>query len=203
MIVKKEFSQLDRIRKILDDQHGILDTSHLAKFNIPRTYLSDLENRGEIERISRGSYLAAGSLADELFLFQARYQSSIFSHETALFLHDLTDRSPLRISVTVPVGYHSISLNESGYKVFYMNRRLFDLGVVSMKTSHGNEVKTTNLERTICDVLRSRHQIDIQLVNEAMKRYVVKHERNIDLLYHYAQQFRIQKIMRDVIEVLL
>ena len=203
MVVKGELTQLERIKKILKDQHGTLLTSDLAKPNIPRTYLSVLERNGEIERVSRGVYKVANSLEDELFSFQARFKSSIYSHETALYLHDLTDKTPLSYSISVPVGYHSISLKKSGHKIFYVNRSLFDLGVISMKSSHGNEIRTTNLERTICDVLRSRNQIDVQLINESLKRYVGKKERNIDLLYSYAKKFRIQNIVRAYIEILL
>jgi predicted transcriptional regulator of viral defense system len=203
MVVKREKSNLERIRKILQDQHGSLLTSDLVKFNIPRTYLYILEQNGEIERVSRGVYRLTVSIEDEMFSFQARYKSSIYSHETALYLNDLTNRTPLSYSISVPVGYHSISLKESGHKIFYVNRNLFDLGVILMKSPHGNEIRTTNLERTICDVLRSRNQIDIQQVNEALKRYVQKKERDLDLLYHYAGQFRIQKIVREYIEVLL
>jgi len=203
MIVKNELSQLEKIRKLLDDQHGSLLTSDLAKFNIPRIYLSILEKNGEIERVSRGVYRLVGSIDDEMFNFQIRFKSSIYSHETALYLHDLTDRTPLFYSISVPVGYHSINLKESGHKVFYVNRNLYDLGVISMMTPHGNEIRTTNLERTICDVLRSRNQIDVQFVNEALKKYVIDKDRNIDQLYNFAKQFRIQKIVREYIEVLL
>lgn len=203
MIVKNELSQLEKIRKLLDDQHGSLLTSDLAKFNIPRIYLSILEKNGEIERVSRGVYRLVGSIDDEMFNFQIRFKSSIYSHETALYLHDLTDRTPLFYSISVPVGYHSINLKESGHKVFYVNRNLYDLGVISMTTPHGNEIRTTNLERTICDVLRSRNQIDVQFVNEALKKYVIDKDRNIDQLYNFAKQFRIQKIVREYIEVLL
>ena len=96
MIVKSELSKLERIRKILEEQHGTLLTSDLAKRNIPRTYLSILEQNGEIERVSRGVYRAAAAIEDEMFSFQAIYQSSIYSHETALYLHDLTDDSTAR-----------------------------------------------------------------------------------------------------------
>jgi predicted transcriptional regulator of viral defense system len=203
MVVKRVKSNFERITIILRDQHGSLLASDLVKFNIPRTYLSILEQNGEIERVSRGVYRLTASIEDELFNFQARYKSSIYSHETALYLNDLTNRTPLSYSISVPVGYHSISLKESGHKVFYVNRNLFDLGVISMKSPHGNEIRTTNLERTICDVLRNRNQIDIQQVNDALKRYVQKKERDLDLLYIYARQFRIQKIVREYIEVLL
>ena len=203
MVVKHELSQLERVRKLLEDQHGTLLTSDLAKFNIPRSYLSILEHNGEIERVSRGIYRLVASIDDEMFNFQVRYKSSIFSHETALYLHVLTDRTPLSYSISIPVGYHSISLNEGGHKIFYVNRELFALGVILMKSPHGNEIRTTNLERTICDVLRSRNQVDVQFVNEALKKYLIHKDRNIDQLYNYAKQFRIQKIVREYIEVLL
>lgn len=203
MVVKHELSQLERVRKLLEDHHGTLLTSDLAKFNIPRIYLSILEHNGEIERVSRGVYRLIASIDDEMFNFQVRYKSSIFSHETALYLHGLTDRTPLSYSISIPVGYHSISLNEGGHKMFYVNRELFALGVILMKSPHGNEIRTTDLERTICDVLRSRNQVDVQFVNEALKKYVIHKDKNVDQLYNYATRFRIQKIVRTYIEILL
>ena len=203
MAVNNKMSQLEGIRKLLADQNGTLLTSDLAKFNIPRIYLSILEHNGEIERVSRGIYKLVTSIEDEMFNFQARFKSSVYSHETALYLLDLTDRTPLFFSISVPVGYHSINLKQSGHKTFYVNQDLFDLGVITMKSPHGNEIRTTNLERTICDVLRSRNQLDIQFVNEALKKYVIRKDRNIDQLYYYAKQFRIINIVREYIEVLL
>jgi predicted transcriptional regulator of viral defense system len=201
MVVKT--NPTDKIRIILRDQNGILLTSDLVKFGIPRTYLSILEKNGEIQRISRGVYSASAYMIDEMVSIQARYKGAIFSHETALYLVELTDRTPLFYSVTVPAGYNATSLKASGAKVYFVNRGLYLTGLTTIKSPHGNDIKTFNLERTICDVLRNRNQIDVQLVNEALKRYVGKKERNIDLLYSYARQFRIQKIVREYIEVLL
>lgn len=203
MVVNSKTTPLTKIRKILRNQNGILLTSDLVKHGIPRAYLSVLEKSGEIERISRGVYSASNYFTDEMFGLQARYKVAIFSHESALYLLDLTDRTPLFYSVTVPAGYNATSLKGSGAKVYFVNRKLYLLGSIVMKSPLGNDIKTFNLERTICDVLRSRNQIDVQLINDALKRYVVKKERNIDLLYNYARQFKIQQIMREYIEVLL
>jgi predicted transcriptional regulator of viral defense system len=203
MVVKIKTNPMDKIRVILRDQNGILLTSDLVKFGISRTYLSVLEKNGEIQRISRGVYSASAYMIDEMVSIQARYKGAIFSHETALYLVELTDRTPLFYSVTVPAGYNATSLKASGAKVYFVNRGLYLTGLTTIKSPHGNDIKTFNLERTICDVLRNRNQIDVQLVNEALKRYVGKKERNIDLLYSYARQFRIQKIVREYIEVLL
>ena len=193
----------EKIRDILKDQNGILLTSDLLKYGIPRIYLSVLEKNGEIQRISRGVYATAGYMIDEMAGIQARYRGTIFSHETAAYLLDLTDRTPLFYSVTVPAGYNATSLKASGVKVYFVNRELYRLGSITLKSPHGNDIKTLNLERTVCDVLRSRNQVDIQQINEVLKRYVKKKEKDLDLLYNYAMQFRIQKIVREYIEVLL
>ena len=145
----------------MNGRRGLLLTSDLAHLNIPRTYLSIMEQNGDIERVSRGVYRSTSTfIEDELFRFQSRYSSTIFSQETALYLHDLTDRAPPTYSITVPSGYHSQFLNNSGHKIFYVNRDLFDLGTILMNTPHGNPVRTTDLERTLCDIVRSRNQID-------------------------------------------
>jgi predicted transcriptional regulator of viral defense system len=204
MNVKNDLPRIDKLRQIMEGRQGLLLTSDLAKFNIPRTYLSIMEQNGEIERVSRGVYRSVSAfIEDELFTFQSRYSSTIFSHETALYLHGLTDRTPLAYSISVPSGYHSEFLNNSGHKIFYVSRDLFDLGITSMNTPHGNRVRTTDLERTICDILRSRSQIDTQVRNVALKGYVRNKDRNLDRLYRYAKRFHIQSIVREYLEILL
>jgi predicted transcriptional regulator of viral defense system len=140
---------------------------------------------------------------DEIHIFQRIYQSTVYSHETALYLHDLTDRSPLFYTVTAPVGYHSSALNKSEHKVFYVNRKLFSLGVTAVQSQHGNKINATNLERTICDLVRSRNQIDVQIFNGALKRYIQRKDKNLNRLYDYAKTFRVQKLIRQYIEILL
>jgi len=203
MVVKNKTHPIETLRNILKAQNGILLTSDLRKHGIARTYLSILEKNGEIQRVSRGVYSTNGSITDEMAGLQARYQRAIFSHETAAYLLAITDRTPLFYSVTVPTGYNATALKASGVKVYYVNRSAYLTGLITVKSPHGNDIKTFDLERTICDLLRSRNQIDVQQVNEPLKRYVGRKDRNIDLLYKYAKKFRVEKTVRDTIEVLL
>ncbi len=204
MNVKTNLTRIKQLRDVMKKRRGLLLTSDLADLGIPRTYLAIMEKQGEIERVFRGVYRAADTfIEDELFGFQARHKSLIFSHETALYLHDLTDRSPLTHSITVPSGYHASALKASGYKVFYIKRDLFSLGVVTMQTPHGNPIRTTDLERTICDIVRSRNQVDIQVRNAALKRYANNKAMNTDRLLTYAKRFGVQKIVREYLEILL
>ena len=144
MVVKSKETPIEKLRKLLKDQRGLLQTADLMKYGIPRVTLSTLEKRGEIQRISRGVYSAAGDLVDEMAGLQTRYKGAIFSHETALYLLDLVDRSPLFYSVTVPAGYNATSLKTSGAKVYFVNRGVYPLGLITMKSPYGNDIKTFN-----------------------------------------------------------
>lgn len=202
-MVVKHSNPIETLREILKEHNGILLASDLAGLDIPRTYLSILEENGEIQRLSRGIYSATHSLEDEMWAFQSRFKRAIYSHETALYLHGLNDRSPLFYSVTVPSGYNATTLKAEGHKVFYVQRVLYPLGEITMKSPHGNNVQSFNLERTICDLLRSRRQVDIQIINDALKQYVALQAKDIARLTTYAKRFGIQKILRQYIEVLL
>jgi len=203
MVVINKAIPIEKIRAIVKDKNGLLLTSDLREYGIPRTYISILEKRGELQRISRGIYSATGYILDEMFAIQARYRAALFSHETAAYLQDLSDRTPLFYSVTVPSGYNATSLKTMGVKVYFVNRKLYKLGSILLKSPHGNDIRAFDLERTVCDVLRSRNQMDIQQVNEVLKRYTRKKEKDLYRLYQYARQFGIQKIVREYIEVLL
>ena len=49
-----------------------------------------------------------------MYRIQAKNQRIIFSHETALYLRDLTDRDPIELSVTIPYGYNATHLRDEG-----------------------------------------------------------------------------------------
>jgi len=60
-----------------------------------------------------------------------------------------------------------------------------------------------NAERTICDLVRSRRNIEIQDLQSAVKGYVKRKNKNIPLLMRYAELFSVEKIIRQYLEVLL
>ena len=72
-----------------------------------------------------------------------------------------------------------------------------------MKTSSGHEVSVYDMERTICDLIRNRSNIEIQVFQDAMKQYAKRKDKNLRSLMQYAKTFRVEKILRQYLEVLL
>jgi hypothetical protein len=67
----------------------------------------------------------------------------------------------------------------------------------------GHILRVYSPERTICDLIRSRRNIEIQDLQTAMKEYVRLRDKNISLLMRYSKAFSVEKILRQYLEVLL
>lgn len=194
---------IKKIKKIIDKQNGTLLSSDLDKYEIPRTYLSMMVAEGKVERIGRGIYVLPDSLEDEMYIIQKKYPNLIYSHETALFFHGLSDRTPFEYSSTVPSGYKVVSAISETTKIYYIKKDLHQMGVMEGNTSFGNPIKLYNVERTICDILRSRNRIDIQIFSDALKRVAKKKNLDYALLMKYAKKFNVEKILNTYMEVLI
>jgi predicted transcriptional regulator of viral defense system len=138
-----------------------------------------------------------------MYAAQQRRPKIIYSHETALFLHDLTDRDPIGYSVTVPTGYSAVRLREDGFTVYTIKRELHEVGVTKVETMFGHIVRVYGLERTICDCLRNRNKMDIAILTDAIKRYAKRKDKNLNTLMKLAKMFRVEKPLRSYMEVLL
>lgn len=78
-----------------------------------------------------------------------------------------------------------------------------DLGAIDVQTSLGNTVRAYDRERTICDILRYKSSMDIQIFQFAMKEYMASKQKNLNRLMVYAKRFLIDDLMRTYTEVLL
>ena len=132
-----------------------------------------------------------------MYLLHLRCPQAVFSHETALFFHDLTDREPLEYSVTVKTGYNPTRLKNEGMQVFTIKAELHEVGLITGQTPFGHNVPVYDMERTVCDVLRRRNQIEVQNFQGALKAYVRRKDKDLRTLMRYAKLFRVEKILRQ------
>lgn len=196
-------SYADQILKIAYENNGTVTSAQVTKAGINRQHLKILVDNGLLERSERGVYILPSNFDDEMFNLQSRYKRGIFSHETALFLLDLTVRTPMKYSMTFPLGYNTSILNSENVKYYRVKDDLYELGVITGKSHSGNEVKFYCAERTLCDILKGRSRTDIQIITEAFKRYTKLGKYDIPLISKYAKLLRVDKKIRSYLEVLL
>lgn len=191
------------LQKIAAQNGGIIDNQTAGTCGVSRQVLAKLCSAGTIQRIARGQYILADDVQDDLLSIEKRTANLIFSHETALFLHGISDRVPFEHTVTVPSNRVPSKGILAECKVYYIKPELFGLGRTFLVTPMGNRVSAYDLERTICDIVRSRSKIGTETFLAALKAYAASPQKNLNLLDSYAKQMRLASVVRKYLEVLL
>ena len=196
-------SEKDRISVIASEHYGVLKTADVVAAGISKKALAEFVKEHGFERAAHGIYCDPDTWTDNMLVLQLRCPKTIFSHDTALFLHGLTDREPLSYTVTAKTGYNPSHLTEAGVRVYTVKKDLFEIGMTDCLTPFGNRIHVYNMERTICDVIRSRSTMDVQVVQDALKQYARRPDKNLHQLMEYANLFHVDRILRKYLEVLL
>lgn len=196
MVINKE------INSLINENHGVITTRQVREIGFSRTLLMKYERAGLLERQCRGVYMLSEKLPDELYALSLRSDSMVFSHETALFLHGMAERAPLRYAITIPSDRSVSSSLKREVQCFYIQPGLFDLGLIKKETGFGHEVMCYDMERTICDMVRSRNKLEAETVLQALKAYARRKDRNLTRLFQYAKRLRIEKVLRLMFEVI-
>lgn len=195
-----DFEALDLL---FEQNHGIVKTAQVLEKDIAKHNLYTYTKKNGIEQVAHGIYISPEAWTDSMYILHLRCGQGVFSHESALYLHGLTDREPFEYSITVKTGYNPSNLKADGIKVYTIKKDLHDVGVTTMNTPFGNSVPVYNAERTICDILRSRSGIEKQTFQDALKQYASFKDKDLRQLMNYAQMFRVEKTLRQYLEVLL
>lgn len=195
---------MDTLKKYIQE-NLVITNKEAEELGYSRHNLSELTKNGQIERLRPGLYQLKGKVTDDFVLISSNSNRIIFSHQTALYLHDLSDRTPNVFHISVPQGYNASHIKKryEDLQVHYVKKDLYELGKTAIKSPQGNLVPVYDVERTICDIIIDRETIDKQIFTEAIKRYFKSKNKNLRRLITYSRQFKIEDEIRKYLEVLV
>ena len=190
--------KINVIKQIMKENNGMFSTRILDPLNISREYLNKMQKDNEIIKISRGIYIHPNIFEDSYYSFQQKYKKAIFSHMNALYFYELTEEFPSNYTITVPLKYHVEKMSEK-HAVFYVSEKIYDLGMIDVKTPSGNIVKAYDKERCICDIIRSKNRMDPEQVEKTIKLYINSKDKDMKKLYNYSEIMGIKDKVQEMV----
>lgn len=193
----------EKILELVNKNNGYITTKEVVENNLNKMALKRLCDGEILERIAPGYYSLPNIFNDEYYKIISRCKNAVFSHTTALYLHNLSDRTPLYFDITVPSGYGGVLQNTSNVSLHYVNNNLINLGSSTIKSPFGMNIKCYDMEKTICDIIKEKNHIDKEIYIKALKRYVAKKDKNLLNLAKYAKAMNIEKEVAEVMQVIM
>ncbi len=193
----------EKLKELIDtSENGIITTNRATMEGIYRGAFSDLIKDGFLSRYGRGLYIKNDTWEDDFYLLQQRYTKGIYSNETALYLHGYCDKTPAKYTMSFPKGYNASSLKNENVITRRAIPKIYSLGIIEINSPSGNPIRVYDLERTLCDILRGK-KTDIQIINSAMKQYVLNRKKNLHKLIQYADVLHVKEKILQYLEILL
>lgn len=194
---------LNSIKEVARENNGFIRTAQVESLGISRPMIKKYLDLGHLQQVRKGLYVLADDLADEYALLQARSSKIVFSYGTALFLWGLSDRTPHFYDITLPRGTNVSRLKRDNpdLRCHFVHPDVYVMGITDIQTPQGATVKVYDRERCICDLIRDKNQIDMQLFSNAIRDYFKSGPNNRKLL-KYGKFFGIDDKIRTYMEVL-
>lgn len=143
-------------------------------------------------------------LDDDLYDLQVRYPMAIYSHDTAMMLHELTTFSPFVYHLTFPKDCFLENPKEQYIEPHYVDEiEIHEKYIQTMDSWEMNPIRVTNLEKTIVDNLRYEKLMTF-FIKEMISNYTNREDKNIKRLVDYAKQYKVLDVVeREILPFVL
>lgn len=196
----KEQSNIEIIESIMKMNNGYVTSKELSNLGIHRMYLKIMKEKGMIEKVGNGIYIDSSKIEDSYFIFNLELPNVIYSHMTALYFHGLSIKAPNdRYDITVPNNYFNYKIKN--HNVFYVDKKTYKLGLTEVETPMGNKVRVYDIERCICDIIRSKNRMDSEHIKYSIREYLKRKDKDIAKLSNYANEIGIKDEVMSYVEV--
>ncbi|MDX9801720.1 MAG: type IV toxin-antitoxin system AbiEi family antitoxin domain-containing protein [Spirochaetia bacterium] len=194
----------NRILNVFEKHSGYALTKDIRARGIHHKYLTELVKEGLIVRIRQGLYsLPEIEGYNSLYEALLAVPDGIICIGTALSYYELTTWNPPDIHIAIPRGKKIVLPDYPPIKLYYFTKTFFEIGRNKITLDSGQQISIYDKERTICDAVRYRNKIGIDIIKEALGEYVRRKDKNLNTLFEYASRLRIKSVLNQYLDVLL
>jgi predicted transcriptional regulator of viral defense system len=184
---------------------GVLRPRDLTEYGISRVYLQRLQQRGLIQRVSRGLYVPTDSDISEyhtLATAAKRVPHGVVCLLSALRYHNLTTQNPYEVWMAIDEKARLPKAHEQGIRFFRFSETTLRYGV-DVQTIEGVQVSVYNPAKTVADCFKYRNKIGLDVALEALRDCWRLRKATMDELWQSAKVCRVARVMRPYMESLV
>lgn len=161
--------------------------------------LKQLMKEGIVEKLKAGLYkipeLATLNHWQEASLM---YPKAVICLTSASAYYNLTTYMPHEIHLAIPNKSRMKVEDYPPVQLYYWIDKIFKQHIV-----HLDGVNIYSLERTVCDIVRTYRDSDVDLVKEVAREYLKRNDKNLALLMKTALEIDVEEKVKEVFELLI
>lgn len=192
----------DKILKLFNQKNGIVKLQDLIEIGVNKYHLLKLIETGEAERLRHGVYKLSDYQTNEYLEVKNFVPNGILCLFSAWSYYQLTTYMPHEFHVAIE---KKSKVKLPGYppiKLYYWDNNSLKTGIKTIKIDNSN-ILIFDIEKSVCDAVKFRNKIGKDILNEILTEYLKRKDKNLDLLVKYSKILRVEKILKNYLDVLL
>jgi predicted transcriptional regulator of viral defense system len=192
--------KLIEIRKIFQENNGIMKTSELYKNGITKYEIKKFTDSEFFERISTGYYKLYEEEISDVKLISILLPEAVLCFDTALYNYGYSDRTPTEwhLAIDKDISKSRVRIDYPYIKAYYVEHNLIYLGVEDI-IIEDIRMKIYSRDRLICDCLKYERKMDVEIFNKAIINYIKDPMKNVSKLLEIAKIRGVEKKVYDKI----
>ena len=175
---------------------------------------SEVKTRGEYEQLRRateegtllrlrnGVYVETSALANNMVDVERIVPGGVLCLYSAFAHYGLSTQVPSSFCIAIEAKRKLRLPDYPIIDLYYWKKENLEFGI-TQKDLSGYVVRITDLERTVCDAVKYRNKIGLDVCGEVIDNYLKVDTRNISLLNEYADRLRLRTILTKYLETRL
>lgn len=180
---------------------GFISSADAKKVSLYNELL-DATKKGQVVRVRRGIYALNEGLSRQMIDVETLVPGGVLCLYSAWSYHELTTQIPQAYYIAVERSRKITLPDFPPIELRFMSRNIYNLGV-EYTSIDGYNVKVYDLEKSVCDAIKYRNKIGLDVSSEILNNYLARKDRDITRLYEYANQLRVGKRIDELIKFML
>lgn len=192
----------DQILKLFKQKKGIIKLQDLLKIDVNKYHLLKLVETGKVERLKHGIYKLTDYQTNEYFEIKNIVPNGIICLFSAWNYYELTTYMPHEFHVAIEKKSKIKLPDYPPIKLYYWDNNSLKTGIKTVKIDN-SKIMIFDIEKSVCDAIKFRNKIGKDILNEILTEYLKRNDKNLDLLIKYSKVLRVEKILKNYLDVLL
>jgi len=158
--------------------------------------------RGELTKLRSGVYASPDALLDTMLDIGRIVHGGVVCLYNAWSHYRLTTTVPPFFCVAIERKRKVVIPPSLPIMLYYWKKENLSFGVTEATVS-GHTVRITDLERSVCDAVKYRNKIGLDVCAEIVRGYLRKEGRDLSLLTEYARRLRVWSTLKNYLEITL
>ena len=157
---------------------------------------------GTLLRLRNGVYAEMSALANNMVDVERIVPGGVLCLYSAFAHYGLSTQVPSSFCIAIEAKRKLRLPDYPIIDLYYWKKENLGFGIMQKDLS-GYVVRITDLERTVCDAVKYRNKIGLDVCGEVIDNYLKVDTRNISLLNEYAGRLRLRTILTKYLETRL